>query len=187
MKKYIPIVLLVIFAIFCRFLPHPANFAPIGAIAMFGALYLPKKWSIIIPLCAMLASDIFIGLYNPAIMAMVYGGFLIMWFIGNRIKQKSATSADKFGKFSLIFGGTVLGSIIFFLLTNWAVWAFGHWYPSSLSGLLMSYLVAIPFFRNSLMGDLFYTSVFVAGFELLLFWQTKKQLQTSTQTIREIN
>lgn len=187
MKKYIPVALLVIFAIFCRFLPHPANFAPIGAIAMFGALYLPKKWSVIIPLGAMLISDIFIGLYNPAIMAMVYSGFLIIWFIGNRVKQKSAINTDKINKFSLIFGGVVLGSVIFFLLTNWAVWAFGSWYPSSINGLRMSYLAAIPFFRNSLLGDLFYTYAFVVGFEIMLYWQTKKELQTSAQTIRKIS
>jgi len=159
MKKYLPILLLIILGISCRFLPHPANFAPIGAIALFGALYLPKKWALILPIAAIFISDIFIGFYSLPIMLAVYASFALMGIIGLIVRKNK--------KFHTILGGTVLGSILFFLITNAGVWAFGTMYTHNLSGLFSSYYMALPFFRNSLLGDLFYVGVLVGGFEFV--------------------
>ncbi len=156
----LPAILLITIGIAGRFLPHPANFAPIGALAIFGAIYLPKKWSLIVPLAAMLFSDIFIGFYSWPIMISVYGSFALMWLIGNKIKDNK--------KFHAILCGTVLGSILFFLITNWAVWAFGTMYTHNIAGLTQSYYLAVPFFRNSLLGDLFYVFILVGGMEMVL-------------------
>jgi len=168
MKKYLPIILLLILGISCRFLPHPANFAPISAIAIFGAMYLPKKWALILPLSAMFISDIFLGFYSPLIMIAVYTSFLLIVLIGLKIKENK--------KLHTVLAGTITGSIIFFLTTNMAVWAFGTMYTKNLSGLINSYYMALPFFRNSLLGDLFYVGILVGGMELVILLQNKKVL-----------
>jgi len=165
MKKYLPALILITLGIAARFLPHPANFAPIGAIAIFSGLYLPKKWALILPLAAMFFSDLFIGFYAWPIMLSVYSGFIIMGLIGLAVRKNK--------KLSTILGGTILGSVIFYLLTNGAVWAFGSLYPPTAAGLLQSYYMAIPFFRNSLLGDLFYTGILVGAYEASLVWLFK--------------
>ena len=64
--------------------------------------------------------------------------------------------------------GSLAGSVIFYLVTNWAVWAFGTYYPANLGGLLESYNMALPFFRNSLLGDIAYTTVLFGLYESIL-------------------
>jgi len=160
MKKYLPAFILIALGIAARFLPHPANFAPIGAIAIFSGIYLPKKWALVLPLAAMFFSDLFIGFYSLPIMLSVYAGFIIMSLVGLIVRRNK--------KLSTILGGTILGGVIFYLVTNGAVWAFGNWYEHNLAGLINCYIVAIPFFRNSLLGDLFYTGALVGAYEASL-------------------
>ncbi|MDD2757924.1 MAG: hypothetical protein PHD72_00930 [Patescibacteria group bacterium] len=162
MYKYLIAFLLISLGFICRLLPHPANFAPIAAIALFGGMYLPKKWSVLVPLVAMLISDIFLGFYNLPIMAAVYLGFTVTGVLGHFLRGKRA--------WRLTIGGAAIGSLIFFLLTNAAVWAFGSLYSHDLSGLLQSYYMGLPFFRNSLIGDVIYTVVLVGGYETAIAW-----------------
>lgn len=98
-------------------------------------------------------------------MFSVYGSLAMMGVIGLWIRKNK--------KLSTVLGGTILGSVIFYLLTNGAVWAFGSLYPPTAAGLLQSYYMAIPFFRNSLLGDLFYTGVLVGAYEASLVWLFK--------------
>ena len=157
-KHYIILIsILLVVGFGARLLPHPANFAPIGALALFGGLYLPRKWALILPLGAMLASDIIIGFYSWQIMLSVYVCFALVVGIGLLVRKNK--------KFHTILGGTVLGSILFFLITNAAVWGFGSIYTINFSGLMQSYYMALPFFRNSLLGDLFFTGVLVGTAE----------------------
>lgn len=151
-------ILLIILGATARLLPHSPNFAPIAAIALFGGLYLPKKLGLVIPLIAMFISDLFIGFYAWPMMLTVYGSFLIAGLIGQYVKKRKS--------FFTILGSTLAASIIFFLATNAAVWAFGTMYSHDFSGLLQSYTMAIPFFKNTLLGDLFYTALLVGGAEL---------------------
>lgn len=169
MQKYVPAFLLIILGLFSRVLPHPANFAPIAGIALFAGIYLPKKLAIIIPLVAMALSDFIIGTYQWQIMLTVYLAFTITGLIGLAIKNNK--------NFRTIVGGTLVASIIFFMTTNWAVWTFGTMYPHSLNGLLQSYVMALPFFRNSLLGDLFYVGVLVGGMELILNFNKQNILE----------
>jgi len=152
-------ILLIILGFVSRLLPHPANFAPIGAIALFAGIYLPKRLALVLPLATMFVSDIFIGFYDWRIMLAVYGSFAIVGLIGLFVRKNK--------KFHRILGGTLLGSIIFFIITNFAVWMFGTMYAYNFSGLMECYTMAIPFFKNSILGDLFYTGIFVGTFELL--------------------
>ncbi len=175
MKKLIIPTLLIALGITCRFIPHIPNFAPIGAIAIFGALYLPKRWVLILPISAMFISDIFIGFYSWQIMVSVYVGFILMGVIGLWIRKNK--------KFSTLVGGTLLGSVLFFFITNFSVWAFGTMYIHSFAGLIQSYYMALPFFRNSLAGDLFYVGVLVGSFETIKYY-LKNRFKIDTQIER---
>jgi len=157
-KQNLFIFALILLAIASRLIPHPANFAPIGALAIFAGAYLRDRRSILIVLAAMLISDIIIGFYHPMIMLSVYGGFAIMYFISRHTLRTV--------NFARVLSTTLTGSILFYIITNFAVWAFGTIYPHSLSGLIASYTMALPFFRNSLAGDLFYTGALFSAVEL---------------------
>jgi len=151
--------LLIILAIATRFAPHPANFTAIGAIALFSGLYLSKKQALLLPLAAMFISDVFIGFYNIYIMASVYIGFALVVLIGKYLQNNI--------KLLPVALGTLTGSVLFFLLTNTAVWAFGTMYTHDISGLITSYYSALPFFRNELLGNIFYVTTLVGGYEMI--------------------
>lgn len=156
-----------------RFLPHEPNFAPITAIALFGAVYLDKRLTIILPLLAMLVSDVFIGFYNPLVMVSVYLSFLISGCLGFFLRKRK-TFANTLG--------VVLGSSVqFFLVTNFAVWLFDDMYPHTGFGLLASYTNALLFFRNTLLSDFFYVGVLFGTAELvrltMLYAKGKLQVQ----------
>lgn len=145
-----------------RILPHPANFTPITAIALFSGCYLPKRLAIILPIIAMILSDFVLGFHNT--IPYVYGSIMLTSFIGIGLK---GTLRLRSGQVKGIFGGTLLSSILFFLITNFGVWRETSLYPKTIEGLLQSYIMALPFFRNSLLGDLFYTGVFFGGYEIV--------------------
>lgn len=177
------IILLTVLGFTSRLLPHPANFAPIGALALFGGLYLPKRWAIILPLLAMFISDFFIGFYTWQIMIAVYGSFAVAGLIGLWVKKNNlASSAGR--KISNIIGGTLLGSILFFLITNFAVWSFGTMYSHTFTGLIQCYTMAVPFFKNSLLGDMFYTGVLVSSFKLIVYSRRKASVASKRAALR---
>ena len=150
--------LLVAVVVLARLLPHAPNIAPVAAVAIFAGLYLPKKWGGLVLLAAMLLSDAVLGFYDWRIMASVYGSFLITWLVVAVVIRREKNIAT-------VAVATLGGSLLFFLTTNAAVWAFGTMYPHTLSGLDLSYTMALPFFRNTLIGDVLYTTVLVGGFE----------------------
>jgi len=137
--------------------------------ALFSGVYFNnKKYALIVPLAAMLLADLFIGFYNPWIMASVYGTFLLIGLLGIWLKKHKTVSN--------VLGASLIGSVMFFLLTNLAVWAIPHSiYPQTLQGLLQSYAMGLPFFRNTLMGDLFYTGAMFGLMEAVV-WMTNKHL-----------
>lgn len=148
-----------------RLLPHPFNFTPIAAIALFSGVYLGKKYAIAAPILAMLLSDIFLGFYEWKLMLTVYASFALVGLIGILIRKHKSVQ--------IILGGSILASISFFLITNFAVWQFTPWYPKNLAGLIENYVLALPFFRYTLVGDLFYTGLFFGVFEMVKAWARK--------------
>ena len=168
-------VLLVLLGIVARLVPHAPNFAPIGAIALFSAMYLPKRFAFLLPITAMLMSDIIIGFYNPKIMAAIYLSFILMGIIGLWVKKNKSLVS--------IGAGTLAGSIAFFLITNTAVWMFGTMYSPDLTGLISSFVNAIPFFRSTLLGNFFYVAVLVGSYELITWWAKKPVLKPSIVNI----
>lgn len=144
-----------------RLIKHPFNFTPIIAMAIFGGFYLKKSWGIVIPLAAMLVSDYFIGFYDWQVMASVYVGIILAYVIGRYfIRKKSAVK---------ILLAALISSVGFFIITNFAVWAFFSWYSHDWAGLVSCFTSALPFFRNSLFGDLIYTGVFFYAYDFVLF------------------
>jgi len=140
-----------------RLLPHSPNFTPIAAIALFGGVYLSKKMALVLPIIAMVISDIFIGYYQTGLMIVVYTSFLLCVLLGFWLKNHK--------KWYTILGSSVAGSLIFFFLTNFAVWSLTSWYQKSISGLIECYLMALPFLKNTLSGDLFFATVFFGVYE----------------------
>ena len=150
--------LFVIFSIAARLLDHAPNFVPIGALALWAGVYLPKRYGFFLPIVAMVITDFFIGFYDWRLIAVVYASFAVITPIGWIIRKNKSAS-------NILFV-SLLGSIIFFITTNFAVWIFSEWYPHTPSGLMLSYTMAIPFFRNSLLGDLFYNASFFGVYEM---------------------
>lgn len=162
----------IIAGVILRLVPHLPNFAPIAAMALFGGVYLSKKYALILPIAALIISDIFIGFYNPWIMASVYGSFLLIGLVGLHLRRHKAVPN--------VIIATLSGSVLFFLITNFAVWAVPHsLYPHTWQGLMQSYIMGLPFFRNTILGDLFYVGAMFALMELVLkitaTWQLKKE------------
>ncbi|ALE41297.1 hypothetical protein KQY10_19955 [Leptospira interrogans] len=148
---------LILIAVASRYLPHPANFTPILAISLFaGAHFASKRLSLFLPVCALLISDLLIGFHDQ--MIPVYGISLLLVVAGWRLRISSSVS--KIALWSLS------GSVLFFLVTNFYVWLAGY-YSYDLNGLVQCFIMAVPFFQNSLLGDLFYTTVLFGGFALI--------------------
>lgn len=168
-KELTIILLLIAIGVVLRLLPHPANFAPISAIALFGGVYLSRKTALVLPLLAMLIGDFFLGFYELRLGLAVYGSFLLIAGLGLLIKNRKSVLK--------VAGGALTGSILFFLTTNFVVWAFTPWYTKTSAGLLNCYLTALPFFGNTILGDLFYVTVFFGAYELAVLGIKVKSLK----------
>lgn len=140
-----------------RLLPHVWNFAPIVAIGLFSGSYLGRNFAFIVPVLAMFLGDIFLGFYSWQINITVYLAMALSGAIGLVIRSRKNPVS--------ISVASISGSTLFFLMTNAAVWYFGTMYDPSIDGLIASYNAGLPFFRNALAGDLFYTGVFFGAFE----------------------
>ncbi|OGY58154.1 MAG: hypothetical protein A3H67_02805 [Candidatus Buchananbacteria bacterium RIFCSPLOWO2_02_FULL_46_11b] len=150
-----------------RLLPHLWNFAPIAGAALFAGAYLGRRYAIVVPVAAMLLGDLFLGFYEWPLLITVYGCFILTGLIGTLIKKKSAAN---------VVLASLAGSFLFFLATNWAVWQFSPWYAKTFEGLMASYAAALPFFRNTLLGDLFYAGVFFGAYEAVKVLAAKAKL-----------
>lgn len=139
----------------------PPNVAPVSALAYLAAAYLPRRWGWFVPGGLMVASDMAIGGYEFQVMLVVYASFGISYLLGWWLRRSKA-----WWRLGLV---SVVGSVIFFLLTNAAVWAWGRIYPLTGAGLFGSYLAGLPFFRYTLLGDLAFTGLFF-GLAAALLW-----------------
>lgn len=165
-ERIIAIAILIIAGISYRLFPHPPNFAPVAAISLFSGFFF-RRYFILIPILIMFISDLFIGFYDWKLMMVVYGSFLLVGILGIMLRKNKSVAR--------IIGYSLSGSVLFFVLTNFAVWALGQWYPHDLSGLTRCYILALPFFRNTLAGDLFYSAAIFGAYELIA--QPKEKLR----------
>jgi hypothetical protein len=140
-----------------RIAPHPWNFTPVGAMALFsGAILKDRRLAFVVPLVALFVGDIFIGFHK--LMPVVYASFLVSVAIGLWLRDRRTIVR--------ISAATLAGALQFFLVTNFAVWAAGLSYPRTGPGLIACYVAGIPFFWNTLAGDAAYAVLFFGGFAL---------------------
>ena len=150
-KRQIIIISFILIAVIFRLVPHMPNVTPITAMALFSGVYLNnKKLAFIIPLLAMFLSDLFLGFSGLTL--FVYVAFILVSYIGFSSKKITIKTI-------------LLSSISFFLITNFGVWLIA--YPKTLNGLLECYTLAIPFFRNSIIGDFFFAGIMYFSFEFI--------------------
>ncbi|MEZ5197347.1 MAG: DUF6580 family putative transport protein [Bacteroidales bacterium] len=151
------IVGVVLFGAFMRLMPHWPNFTPILAMALFGGAYFGKKHlAFIIPLAAMLVSDLFLGFHQW--MLAVYVSFALVVGIGLLLQSRI--------KVGTVLLASIASSLLFFIITNFAMWIGSPFYSQNFAGLIQCYTAALPFLNTGILGDLFYSGVFFGGFYL---------------------
>ncbi len=167
------LVLIVLLAAFSRLIPHPPNFAPIGAMSLFGAAYFSRKYlAFVVPIVAMWLSDLllnnviygqyfdhFVWFYNG--FYWTYAAFIFIGLIGfgllKKVRPKNLLIAS------------LSASVVFFLVSNFGVWASGTMYPNTFSGLMSCYTAGLPFLKNTLIGDLAYSGALFGIFEVIQY------------------
>lgn len=165
------ILLLALIVIAARLLPHLPNFSPLVGVMLFAGVYGQQKKYWLLLLGALFISDIFIGFYQWQIMLTVYGSLLLIALLGSQMRQY---------KNILNISTSALGSaLLFFLSTNLAVWYFGNWYSHNLSGLLLCYTLAIPFFKSTLISTIVYSSLLFGLYESPGYLIKEKKLSTN--------
>ncbi len=157
-EKQIFFYFLIILAVVLRLLPHPMNFAPIGALGLFAGAYLSDRRSWLVPVLALFISDFFIGFYNIFIMLSVYLSFALSAFVGRCTLSKRRTVIR-------IGISATASATILFVLSNFTLWATGLYYPLTMDGLIFCFVRAIPFYGNTLAGDLFYAGILFGSWE----------------------
>ena len=170
LKKEIFPISLILILLFARLIPHPPNFTPIIAAAIVSGYFFKNiNLSLLTLLIAMLISDLFIGFYEN--MIFVYISLLLITLVFHKINKKI--------NFKNLFIYGLAGSLIFFLVSNFGVWALGSLgvndlpYEKSLTGLIECYILAIPFFGNT------FLSTIIFAYPAIFFY---KSLATGTSS-----
>ncbi len=181
------VLVLILVAAFSRIIPHPHNFTPVGGIAVFGSYFLGRKiWAFLVPLFSLWLSDLFINNiiypiqypqyyegFNLFGSFWVYGSFLLMIPIAWRLLSTFTLPRLALTGFST--------ASLFFLITNYGSWLNNPLYPQNFSGLLTSYVAGLPFFQNTLLGDICYLVILfgatkVFGFSLKPLYEKQANL-----------
>ncbi len=166
-----PLVLagLIAIAALTRLLPHPPNFSPVEAMALFGGAYFAsKRWAVVVPLLAMFLADLALGLLRGGVywdyfasagFLLVHACIAVLAVIGYGLRGKVSGGR--------VLGYSLAGSALFFLVTNFGAFLSDPTYPKTALGLMAAYTAGIPFFQWTVLGTLFYAAVLFGGFALL--------------------
>jgi hypothetical protein len=160
---------MIVLAALSRLLPHPPNFSPVEAIALFGGAYFAKRHAAVwVPLVAMFLSDLALGLVNGGIYAEYFlsAGFLLIYLC---IALSAVLGFGLRGRVNAprVLGYSLLGSVLFFLVTNFGAWLGSSMYPQTGAGLMQAYVAGIPFFQNTVLGTLCYSALMFGSFAWL--------------------
>ena len=150
--------LLVVIGILLRLAPHPWNMTPVGAAALFAGARLPLPIAIAVPVGTLAISDLVIGMHS--LWWVTWGTCALAVLLGTLLRDRGGPIA--------VGGVAIAGSVLFFVTTNFAVWAQGGMYPKTVDGLVACYVAAIPFFQNSLVGDLLWSGVLFGGWAVVI-------------------
>jgi hypothetical protein len=156
-KNNFILTIFILLGVLTRVIPHPPNFTAIGAIALFGgACFIDKRLSFLVPVSIMLISDLILGYH---IMLSVYISFIIIVFLGFRLARKRTSMK--------VINTAIIASIIFFIITNFSVFLTSTLYSKNIIGLIECYTLAIPFFMNTLVANIFYSLLMFYAFSLV--------------------
>lgn len=164
--------LLVAVGIGLRLVPHIPNFAPVAAIALFAGALLGWRMAIWLSLIIMAVSDLFIGFYSGFYFTWI--GFLLIAVFGVSLRNSHFLTR--------VSAGAVGGGMIFYLVSNFGVWLTSTMYPLTFAGLLQSYAMGIPFFRTSLLANLFYAAVLFGSYEVVRYMVVHRRKSVALQT-----
>lgn len=154
--RYLFLTALIVAAIFGRLIPHPPNFTPVGALAIFGgACFADRRLAFALPLVVLFVSDLFVGLH--VLVPVVYCSFALNVMLGRWLRSHRTVFSTA--------GVTLIGSIQFFVVTNFACWVY-FYYPDTVAGLVAYYIGGIPYFQNTLLGDAAYSTLLFGGLAL---------------------
>lgn len=148
--------IIISFGILSRIIVHTPNFTPVLSMAFLGGMYLKGRQAVFVPLALMAISDLIIGFYP--LMYVTWGSIVLISILGLWLKERK--------NFVTVLGGSIVSAVFFFIVTNFASWL--TLYPHTVNGLQQCYILAIPFFRSTLVSTLAYSAVFYAGYEWLL-------------------
>lgn len=158
-KRIAFVAFLIILASSSRLLPHEANFTPVFGLFLLGTAYLGnKKLIYILPLLAIFISDLFLGLYSSIL--YTYAAYLIIVFVASFMFKKLSST-----KVALT---SIIAPIIFFIISNLGVWAGTGLYTHNLSGLILCYESALPFFRSTLLSSVISTGALFAIYNVAI-------------------
>lgn len=173
---------LIFLAALTRLLPHPDNFTPIGAMALFGAAYFNRQiLTLAVPFIALFFSDLILNNivyreYYPEFTLItswwVYAAFGLMMLAGWLLLRHNVTPVR-------VVTASLLASALFFLVSNLSTWAETTLYPKDFSGLMTCYIAGLPFLKNTVMGDLFYSGVLFGLYE----WMLRKTQQKPAEEL----
>jgi len=159
------IIALFIFGLVTRLIPHLPNFTPILAISLFAGAYFNKKYAIWFPIALYTISELIIG--GNDVIFFTAGSIFLITLLGMRLRGRTSL------KNNLFYG--LISPIIFFLISNFGVWAIG-WYPPTLAGLTQCYIMALPFLKVSILASLSYVAVLTLANNLIVNKITNKKL-----------
>ena len=160
---------LIVLAAASRLLPHPPNFAPVAAIGLFAGAHVDKRLGWLVPLAAILLSDLVIGFYHPVSMLFNYLAFATCLLLGSGWLSRSRSLGR-------IAGAVLASSVAFFIVSNFGMWASGY-YPRTWAGLVQCYTAALPFFRNTLASDAIYSTALFGGHALLARYASRRAVE----------
>jgi hypothetical protein len=150
---------LVTLGVLTRVLPHPPNLTLATALALFAGSFCTSRATVAIPLAAMVVSDLILGMHE--LVAFTWGGVVLTWLLGRWLRRRQSA-----GRVAL---AAAAGSTLYFLLTNIGVWLFADGstaYPKTVDGLVHCFVMALPFYRTALLGDLIYTAALFGLWQL---------------------
>ncbi|RPG60825.1 MAG: hypothetical protein CBD51_000150 [Flavobacteriales bacterium TMED191] len=156
-KNNLLIIFFILLGVLTRIIPHPPNMTAIGAIALFSGTFLyDKRLAFILPTTILLISDFLLG-YQPVL--SVYLSFIIIVSLGFILSKKQT--------FFRVINMSLIASILFFIITNFAVFLTSSFYPKTIIGLLECFTLAIPFFLNTLTGNIVYSLIMFYSFKFV--------------------
>lgn len=138
-----------------RLMVHAPNFTPVLALALFGGVYLPRRYAVAVPVVLMVLSDCALGFYD--MMFFTWAGVLLAAAIGLLLRPRRQPAA--------MMGGALAASVVFFVVSNLGAWP--TLYPLTMEGLRQCFIAAVPFFRNTLLSTVVYTLILVGLYEVI--------------------